>query len=71
MRVVPNLVIDRSHCNVRAVNIVTVVVTNGSDLEPVIASKSKGGGLEWCLPNWLRDESRVGIDSPRVMAENH
>ncbi len=70
MRVVPNLVIDRSYCNVCAVNIVTVAVTNGSDLEPVIASKSIGGGLEWSLPNWLRDEARVGIDCPRVMVEN-
>jgi len=70
MRVVPNLVIDRSYCNVCAVNIVTAAVTNGSDLEPVIASKSKGGGLEWSLPNWLRDEARVGIDCPRVMVEN-
>jgi len=69
MRVVPNLVIDRSYCNVCAVSIVTVVVTTGSDLEPVIGSKSIGG-LEWSLPNWLRDEARVGIDCPLVMVEN-
>ena len=70
MRIVPNLVIDRSYRNVCTVNIVTVAVTNGSDLEPVITSKSIGYGLEWSLSNWLRDEARVGIDCPRVMVEN-
>src|SRR5438105_13657371 len=40
MSVISNLVIDRSDRNVCAINIVTATVANGSDLEPVIASKS-------------------------------
>jgi len=57
--VVPNLVIDGSNCNVGTVNIVTTAVTYGSDLEPVVTSKSIGS-LEWSLSNRLGDEARVG-----------
>src|SRR2546430_16906347 len=71
MRVIPNLVVNRSDRNVCAVNVVTVAVTNGSDLEPVIASKSIGGGLEWSLSNRLGDEARVRINGPRVVAQSH
>ncbi len=56
MRIISNLVIDRSDRNVCAINIVTAAVANGSDLEPVIAPKSIGG-LEWSLSNRLWDEA--------------
>ncbi len=61
MSVISNLVIDRSDRNVCTINIVTAAVANGSDLEPVIASKSVGG-LEWSLSNRLRDKAQVGTN---------
>ncbi len=53
--VIPDLIIDSADGDVCAVNIIAVAVTDGSDLEPVIASKSIGG-LKWTLPDWLGNE---------------
>jgi len=56
MSVVPYLIVDGADGDVCAVNVVAVTVTNGSDLQPVIASKSVGA-LKWALSDWLRNET--------------
>jgi hypothetical protein len=69
MRVVVDFVIDGSNCDVGTIRVVAVAVTDGSDLEPVITSESVGA-LKWALSNWLRNQTRAGVNRQRVMAKN-
>lgn len=68
MSIVPDLIENGSNCDIGAVRVVAVGITNGADLVPVIATGSELG-FQRSLSDQLRDESGSGDDSGVVVFE--